>query len=314
DIDEVRQAMGYDKINIVAGSFGTYAAQMYIRSHGDNVRSAYLASVVPLTNRVPLYHAQAVQRALEQLFTQCQRNDACRAAYPRLPEDFATVMAKVQEGPVLTWVRHPVTGINVRIHLFEPSFADSIRVMMYSSDRAREVPFLIEQAKAGDFRPFADAAVRTVQGFYTGVRMGLHYSITCNEFVNRIRPEEVEPATRGSFFGSWRVKNQMAVCQEWPKTKLPSDYFEPFRSEVPAVLVSSDTDPVAPPHWGEQVKSFMPKAIHLVVPGGGHTPENSCTRSVRDQLFRRGTTEDLDLSCIAKQQATPFKVSSQGPR
>src|SRR5262249_37669890 len=168
DMDEVRQAMGYDNINIVAGSFGTYAAQMYIRSHGDHVRSAYLASVVPLTNRVPLYHAQAAQGALEQLFTQCESNNACRTAYPRLTEDFARVMGKVHEGPVLTWVRHPVTGINVRIHLFESAFADSIRVMMYSGDRAREVPFLIEQAKAGDFRPFADAAVRTVQGFYTG--------------------------------------------------------------------------------------------------------------------------------------------------
>jgi pimeloyl-ACP methyl ester carboxylesterase len=308
DLDEVRQAMGYDKINIDAGSMGTYASLMYIRHHGEHVRSAYLTSLVPLANRAPLYHAQSAQRALDQLFTQCDQDAACQAAYPRLREDFAAVLAKVHQGPVLTWVRHPVTGAKTEVHLSEPAFADAVRVMMYSGERAREVPFLIEQAMAGDFSPFADAAVRTVRGFYAGARFGLHFAITCNEFVDRIRPDEVEPATRGSYFGSWRVKGQMALCKAWPKTELPRDYFKPFRSNVPALLISGDTDPVAPPRWGEEVKSFMPNAIHLVVPGGGHTPDNDCTRSIRGEMFRTGTTQGLDLTCMAKLRPAPFKL------
>ena len=59
DIDEVRRAMGYDKININAGSFGTYAAQIYMRRHGEHVRSAYLSSPVTLPDRVPLYFARS---------------------------------------------------------------------------------------------------------------------------------------------------------------------------------------------------------------------------------------------------------------
>ncbi len=308
DLDEVRQAMGYDKINLYAGSMGTNASLMYIRRHGEHVRSAYLTSLVPLSNRVPLYHAQAAQLALDQLFSQCDQDAACDAAYPRLRDDFAAVLAKVHQGPVLTWVHHPVTGAKTEVHLSEPAFADAVRVMMYSGDRAREVPFLIEQAMAGDFNAFADAALRTVRGFYAGARFGLHYAITCNEFVDRIRPEEVESATRGSYFGSWRVKAQMEVCKAWPKTELPGDYFKPFRSNVPALLISGDTDPVAPPRWGEEVKSFMPNAIHLVVAGGGHTPDNDCTRSIRAEMFRTGATKGLDLSCMAKLKPTPFKL------
>jgi pimeloyl-ACP methyl ester carboxylesterase len=159
-----------------------------------------------------------------------------------------------------------------------------------------------------DFNPFADAAVRTIRGFYTGARMGLHYAITCNEFVGRIRPEEVEPATRGSYLGAWRVKGQMAACKVWPKTDLPGDYFVRFRSDVPAVLISGDTDPAAPPRWGEEVKSFMPNAIHLVVPGGGHTPDNACIRSIKSEMFRTDATHALDLSCMAKLRPAPFKL------
>jgi len=308
DIDEVRAAMGFDKININAGSFGTYAAQIYMRRHGEHVRSAYLTSLVPLSNRVPLFHAQGAQWGLDQLFKECDEDVACHAAYPRFREDFAAVLNLVRKEPVATWVKHPVSGARTEIKLTERGFADAVRVMMYRSQRAREVPFLVEQALAGDFSPFAEAAVRASRDIYTGARMGLHYCITCNEFVRRIRSEDVEPVTRGSFLGTWRVRDQMAACENWPKTDLPADYFEPFRLEVPAVLVSGDTDPASPPKWGEEVKSFMPNAIHLIVPGGAHTPENACTRSIRSQLFRTGTTQGLDTGCMTKVQPAPFKL------
>jgi pimeloyl-ACP methyl ester carboxylesterase len=313
DVDEVRGAMGYDRINITAGSFGTYAAQIYMRRHGEYVRSAYLISLVTLSNRVPLYHARGAQRGLDQLFKDCDEDTACHAAYPRLREDFATVLNKVRERPVATSVRHPVSGAPTEIHLSERAFADAVRVMMYRSNRAREIPFLVEQALAGDFSPFAEAAVRASRDIYSGARMGLHYAITCNEFVDRIRPVDVEPATHGSFLGSWRVRDQMAACKDWPKTNLAADYFEPFRSEVPAVLVSGATDPASPPNWGDEVKSFMPNAVHLVVPGGAHTPENSCTRSIRHQLFRTGTIQGLDTGCMAQVRPEPFKLPAKSP-
>ena len=311
DIDEIRAAMGYDKINLNGGSFGTYAAQIYMRRHREHARSAYLTSLVTLTNRVPLYHAEAAQLGLDQLFKDCDRDAACHAAYPRFRENFAVVLNKVRETPVATWVKHPVTGARTDIHLTERAFADAVRTMMYRSRKARELPFLIEQALAGDFSPFAEAALRSSREIYSGGRMGLHYCITCNEFVRRIRPEEVEPATRESFLGSWRVRDQMAACKHWPNTDLPADYFEPFNLETPAVLVSGATDSASPPKWGEVVKSYMPNAIHVVVPGDAHTPENECTRSIRHELFRTGTTHGLDTSCMTKVQRAPFNLPAR---
>lgn len=308
DIDEVRAAMGYDKINLNGGSFGTYAAQIYMRRHREHARSAYLTSLVTLTNRVPLYHAEAAQVGLDQLFKDCDQDAACHAAYPRFRENFAAVLNKVREAPVATWVKHPMTGARTDIHLTERAFADAVRTMMYRSLKARELPFLIEQAIAGDFSPFAEAALRSSRDIYSGGRMGLHYCITCNEFVRRIHPEEIEPATRESFLGSWRVRDQMAACKHWSKSDLPADYFEQFSLETPAVLVSGATDSASPPKWGEVVKSYMPNAIHIVVPGDAHTPENECTRSIRHELFRTGTTRGLDTSCMTKVQRAPFKL------
>ena len=313
DIDEVRAAMGYDKININAGSFGTYAAQIYMRRHSEHARTAYLSSLVTLADRVPLYHARSAQEGLDQLFKDCEEDPACHEAYPHLREDFAALLKKTREQPVTTFVRHPLTGARTEIHFSERAFADAIRVMMYHN--AQQVPFLIEQAAAGDFTPFAEAGLRANRDIYSGGRMGLHYCITCNEFVSRIRPEEIEPATRGSFLGSWRVRAQMAACQEWPKTDLPADYFEPFHIETPTVVVSGAADPASrPPNEREIVRSYLPNAIELVVPGATHTPENGCTRSIRHELFRNGTIQGLDVGCITKVQPPPFKLPANASK
>jgi pimeloyl-ACP methyl ester carboxylesterase len=309
DIDDVRSAMGYDKINLTAGSFGTYAALIYMRHYPQHVRTAYLSSLVPPSNRVPLYHAETAQAALDEIFKECDEESACHAAYPHLREDFSALMKKLHEGPVLTSVRHPVTGAHTEIHLSERAFGDGLRVMMYRSRTAHEIPFLIEDAIKGDFSPFAEAALRANRDIYSGAREGLYYAITCNEFVSRIRPEEIGPATRDSFLGSWRVRDQMAACEGWPKTELPPDYFEPFQIDAPAVVVSGEADSTGPNgRWGKEVASYMPNAVHVIVPGGAHTPDNECTRSIRHTLFRLGKTKGLDLRCMSNLQRPPFRL------
>ncbi|MEO8440618.1 MAG: alpha/beta hydrolase [Spartobacteria bacterium] len=309
DIDEIRGAMGYSKINLSAGSFGTYTAMTYMRRHPDHVRTAYLSSLVPLSNRVPLYHAEAAQRGLDELLTECDEDTACHAAYPQVRENFTALMKKVHAAPVLTTVRHPVTGAPTKIHLSERAFADAVRVMLYRVPSAHEIPFLIQQAVAGDFSPFAEAALRANRGIYTGASLGLNYAITCNEFVSRIRPEDVGPATNESFLGAWRVRDQMAACEGWPKTELPADYFQPFQLAAPAVLVSGEADGTGPNGmWGKKVAWYMPNAVHVIVPGAAHTPEIDCTRTIRHALFRTGTTKGLDTGCIGKVARPAFKM------
>ncbi len=309
DLDEVRAAMGYEKINLNGGSFGTYAALMYARRYPDRVRTAYLNSLVTLSNRVPLYHAEAAQGALDELFQECDEDAACRAAYPRLRENFAALMKKLRAAPVLTSVPHPVTGAPTEIHLSERAFGDALRVMMYRAPSAREIPFLLEQATAGDFRPIAAAALRSNRGIYTGARLGLNYAITCNEFVSRIRPEEVEPRPAAASSAPGGCARRWRPAQDWPKTELPADYFEPFRLDTPALLISGEADATgANGRWGREVASFMPNGVHVIVPGAGHTPENDCLRALRHAMFRSGTTRNLDLSCVGKMARPPFKL------
>ena len=67
DLDDVRAFLGYDKINIYGGSYGTRAGLVYLRQHGDRVRAAILDGVAPTNMRLPLFFPRDAQRALDLL-------------------------------------------------------------------------------------------------------------------------------------------------------------------------------------------------------------------------------------------------------
>ena len=89
DLDEVRTAMGYGKINVWAGSWGTRAVLFYLKLHPGSIRSAIIEGVAPPSLKNPLPHARAAQDGVDSLFAACGRQPDCHAAYPNLEGDLA---------------------------------------------------------------------------------------------------------------------------------------------------------------------------------------------------------------------------------
>lgn len=307
DLDELRQALGYRRINLEGGSYGTRAAITYIRMFPQRVHAALLFSLVPIENRSPLYHAAAAQRAFSLLVGQCRADAACRAAYPDIDGDLQAVLERLRAEPARVRVPHPVTALPTEVRLGASGFADALRVMLYSIDSGRRVPLFLKRARAGDLVPFAEAALRSSRRFAQSIRPGLLLSFTCAEDVSRIRPEEVAKETTGSFIGDQRVRNQMAACSVWPKGDVPQDYYRPLRSRVPAILVSGDLDPVTPPSWGEIALRYFPNGMHVVIPGT-HTPTNDCVNELGRKLFLTGSVRGLDGNCAAATKLPPFAL------
>jgi pimeloyl-ACP methyl ester carboxylesterase len=68
DLDEVRQALGYDQINLFGASYGATAAQYYLRQHEEHVRTVILVGGSLLDTPVFELWAKNGQRALELVF------------------------------------------------------------------------------------------------------------------------------------------------------------------------------------------------------------------------------------------------------
>ena len=307
DLNDVRKALGYEKINLMGTSGGTRSSLVYMRRHPESVRSAILIGVAPIAYKNPLYHPRGAQHALDLLFKECLNDSACNDAFPNLEEEFWTVLERLEEGPVPVKIAHPVTGETIEVRLSLPAFTESIRSMMYSSRLSRRVPLYIHTAFQGDFRPITEMAIRLERGSQLGLSLGLLLCVTCSEDVVRIRPEDVLLETKGSYRGDVRVRSQMAVCDIWPKAELPENYGDPVDVDIPVLLFSGTMDPVTPPRWGEEAARHLPKSLHVVVPGA-HGVFGSCTDNIMQEFLTRGSVKGIDTSCVQTMTLSPFKI------
>lgn len=305
DIEDLRQALGHGQINIEAGSGGTYTALMYIKAYPRNVRTAFLYSLSPPENLLPLYHADAAQSALDELFRQCESDAPCRKRFPTFRSDVREVLARARQGPLQANFQDSQTGKTTAVTLPYDTVADTLRIMMY--DGGTRVPLVFWKARKGDYSALAKSAVEGNKGLYAGGRLGSYLAIACNEFTNRITAEEAVRLTRGRFLGDVRLRAQQAACSEWPRFAPPQGFFAPFQAEVPTVMISGKTDPATRPYWYDVFRKYLPNNVHLIIPGG-HTPANECTDAAGQKLFSQGSLAGIDTACAETSRPRPFDL------
>lgn len=306
DLDEARAWLGYDKINLWGGSYGTRMAQVYLRRHPGHVRAVVLEGAVPMDETLPISHAANGQRALDLVLAGCDRDAACREAFPNVREQLRQVLDQAGREPVRVVVRAPKTRQPVEIRLNRRTLADGLRWLLYSPRAAASIPLLVHEAARGNWVPLAQASVRARTGILDALAMGLFFSVTCSEDIPFIDPATVSQRTAGSFLGDDRVRSQTAACEAWPRGALEAGHREPVESAVPVLVISGERDPVTPPEFGERAVRRLTNALHVVIPHGGHFGNGDCPEEIQKDFFRRGSVRGLDTSCLARIQPRPF--------
>jgi pimeloyl-ACP methyl ester carboxylesterase len=316
DLDEVRAWLGYDRINLHGASYGTRAAQVYLRRHADHVRSAVLIGVAAMNQYLPLFHARDGKRALDLVFDACARTPACAQAFPDLRADHERVLAGLDRERGRATVASPVDHHPVEVTIPRDVFAEQIRFTLYGANVAAITPYIIHRAAQGDFEPFARFAILWEPGFRKLLASGMNLAVTCAEDVPFITPAMVESAIAGTYLRGYRVLQQLAACRDWPRGAIPDGFHQPVRSDVPVLMVSGPYDPVTPPRFAAEVVQQLPHALDLVVPEGHHGPGGlahpECFTGITARFLERGSADGLDTSCVAGMTRPPFVTDAAG--
>ena len=311
DLDDVRAALGYERIIVQGSSYGTRVALVYARRHPSRVGRMVLTGVVPTFYHQPVPYAAESQKALDGLFADCEADAACARAFPDLGEEFAAVLARVTDGPVRAGVvvegaaAHPLA-------LSLGAFAETVRYMLYTPSDAAQLPAHIHAAFEGDFLPFARQLIARRRG-YGSIFDGMFLSVSCSEDIPGRDTAAAKASVGTTFLGDYRVRQQADACELWPAGDLPPDFFAPVRSTAPALVLSGQYDPVTGPRWGDAAARDIANSRHIVVPHGGHGfagLENARCVNTIVKAFVDGTAPaDLDTSCIATIRRRPFPTA-----
>lgn len=315
DLDELRAALGYETLNLVGTSYGTRAAQVYMRRHPRRVRSAVLIGTVPMDARMPLATAGDAERAVGGVIAECEAQPACRAAFPDLRASLRAVVERLARAPAEVTITHPETLEPATVRLPRDLFGEGLRYMLYSGGNALFVPAVIHHAARGELAPIAEFALNARRNVVDEGGDGLYMSVLCSEDVAFIDPAEGARRAEGTFLGDYRVRDQKAACARWPHRAVAPDFLQPVRSDAPTLLLSGQWDPATPPAQGEAVARTLSRSRHVVIPSGAHgydALENGweCANRMIVAFIRAPEPAALDTGCVATVRRRPFPTGA----
>lgn len=275
DVNDLRAALGYPKLNLYGISYGSRLGLEVLRRHGDHVRSAVIEGLVPSQVVWPAEIPASFYSALQGLNAACAAG-ACGAQYGNLVTKFQQGVASLNNEP-LEVLGFPLDGDTYASLLFQ---------MLYSRSTYTHLPLMISDfaaRRADRVEPWLQQLFGGGGGEGNGISTGLYYGVVCGEIFNPPNPTAFDSANAGVpaairdlFADSWT--GLMAQCETWPKHALQSQLNQPVTSSVRTLVSSGRFDPITPPSFGDIAAQSLSNRIVVVHEGSGHgaTLQSEC--------------------------------------
>lgn len=302
DVDDVRRALGIERWDVLATSYGARWALTLLRERPQSVRAAVLDSPVPLEVDLIAQLGANAQRALDRVASACAEQPTCAASHPEVGKDLLRVAADLARAPL------PVEGTLIDVD----RFVRGVLGLLYAPSTAEYLPQLIHRAARGDFELFLELEAGLAVGEFF---LGVHLSAQCAEEVPFTTREavlrgdaKVAPELRRILSGGSYLED----CGLWQVEPAPALENAAVRAEHPVLILSGELDPVTPPFYADLVQRNLPAARLLRVRGGSHGLGTSPCGLRWVDAFLRAPEAALPLRCPEVPSPSPAHLAPGG--
>jgi pimeloyl-ACP methyl ester carboxylesterase len=270
DLNDLRIALGYEKLNLYAVSYGTRLALTMMRDYPAAVRSAVLDSAYPLQVNPYISLVPNAERAFNVFFDRCAADATCSVSYPDLRTVFYELVDELNARPV--WVSLLTDGARQTVRLDGGLLIDVLFVGLHNPAVTTSMPQMIYDIRQGDHTILRE---RLALYFDASGALGMQMAVQCAEEIPFNTPEDayvaaqgVQPQIAAYYLNS--LEPLFSVCREW--SFAPPDPREnlPVFSDIPTLILAGEQDPITPPEWGRMVAQDLSNSYFHEFPGNGH--------------------------------------------
>jgi len=275
DVNDLRIALGYEKINLWGASYGTRLALSVMRDYPESIRSAVLDSVYPPDVDMYLETPANLERSMTLLFDTCAADLACNAAYPDLRQVFFDMIGVLNEMPASLVVVNSLNGKSYKMLFTGDALFGLVFQLLYQTDILPYLPGLIYDASHGEFD-----VIGRIYGSLLGLgsisSQGMTFSVQCNEEIPFSSLDQFEdmlisypdfaPYLRKSIVGEIGYH----ICTFWDSGQADDRENEPVISEIPSLVLHGEFDPITPPAWGKHAAETLSHSYYYLFPAVGH--------------------------------------------
>lgn len=313
DVEDLRLALGSEKIRVLAGSYGTHLALAALRAHEESFDRVVLLGVVGPDHlrRSPANSEEQLSRIARLVAGDPGAGSAdllesIRRVRDRLAAHPATVAVETPGGDQHTIV---VGSFDVEWYT---------RALLTSRTAIAHLPALFRAMENGDFSELARVADGWRSASAPAASIFTHRCASAASEARELRIARERPAAT---LGDATDFAEAGVCRSWGITPLPASFREPVRSSVPTLFVSGTLDGDAPESNAVEVMGGFPNGVHLRVEGAAHSLlgfDDAATRAAIVRFFGgRAPAARVALPALAFERLDPERagplVARAGP-
>jgi pimeloyl-ACP methyl ester carboxylesterase len=308
DLAGVVSWLGYRQINVYGMSYGTKAAQVFLKRHPALVRAVALHGTMALDAPMWLDLASSAQRSFDRVAGACGADEACRSAFGDVRAKLDQALARVAKTPTDVPAESE-DGKPVTVHIDDRTLRDFLNVMLTSSRSIADVPLIIHEAADGHFARLAGILAQETNAPPSPIPKGLFLTLLCGESMPQVDRTRIGQATSSTFVGEFPLRYQIAECGVWPIEPAPARLYEPVRSDVPVLLLTGELDNTTPPVYADHVAAMLSRGRVVRLPWRSHNDGDSCVMSLIEAFLIAGDHTALDTSCVTGTQPITFRLS-----
>ena len=301
DVEDLRKALGYSQWNLYGSSYGTKLALTVMRDYPEGVRSAILDSVYPLQVNLYASEPSSFEHSLNMIFERCAADVDCNRVYPDLESTFYNLADQLDAEPASLNLYNPATFKYYTAVLNGDRLTWATFKTLYQTDLIPGMPRRIYAIKEGR----TDTLVSSLQNFVffnDYWNEGMYYSVQCNEEAPFGSAESFKSANMDAHPRLLEVIGQPETyenCSAWVESHPSAIENEAVTSDIPALILSGEFDPITPPAWGQLVAETLSHSQFLEFPGYGHGVfgTGACDNQIVLDFLNTPNTP-VDASCI----------------
>lgn len=295
DVDTAREALGYERINLLGTSYGTRLAMIYEWVYPHNLHRVIMTGVNPPGSFI--WEAGVIDEQIAAYARLCAQDDYCSTR----TDDLVETMNKVSENMPRRWLFMPIDEDRVKLFTFL-MFTESIQApgdpvgmsgpnavdMWLSASKGDPSGMALVSLLSYEFLPY----------FYTWGHTFAMGSGT-DEYMDPDRDYMVELNPPDLIVGAPMSLLFWGMTSEWPENQIPETYQQVQSSEVETLLVSGSIDFMNPPQAAtEELLPYLNNGEQVILTefGHGNTFWNSQPEARIHMLTNFYDTGEIDSS------------------
>jgi pimeloyl-ACP methyl ester carboxylesterase len=281
DVNDVRKALGYKKVIIWGGSFGSHWGMTIMRTYPQIVERAIFRGMEGPNHTYD--HPGYLWNVYKRVAEEAENAPALKGLIPEggLVKAIQTVIKRVEENPFKVTVTNPGTNESQDV-LF-----DAVSIKRLARGYSRGLPGWPSDVITlynGDFSKAAERAVRRYQNSGRSFRTASYWMLDSGSGITQERLAEykADPAVKIIGLGSW---GYIAGSPVWG-SDLGDKFRQNFENDIPTVIVQGTWDTSTPYENALELVPYFKNSKFIPVIRGPHGAIRAAMRA--SAKFRRG--------------------------